>query len=96
LRKLLAGARFLSGFSSEVLINHENGVWAAGSGGSIAVSVDAGQHWQKKHENPGDGLLLVLGFVSDKFGFAPGTGTHLLLTEDGGETWKDSIPITPY
>jgi hypothetical protein len=81
------------GFSPEVLINHENGMWAVGSGGSIAVSVDAGQHWEKKHENSGDGLLLVLGFVGDKFGFAAGTGTHLLLTEDGGETWKNSIVV---
>ncbi len=34
--------------------------------------------------------MLVLGFVGDKFGFAAGTGTHLLLTEDGDETWKNS------
>src|ERR1700751_4016926 len=50
-------------FSSQVLLNHKNEMWAAGSEGRIAVSVDAGQHWQKKHEDPRDGLLLVLGFV---------------------------------
>lgn len=81
------------GFSSEVLLNHEQGMWAAGSGGSIALSVDAGQHWQKKHEDPGEGLLLVLGFANDKFGFAAGTGTHLLLTEDGGEIWRSGIEV---
>jgi hypothetical protein len=81
------------GFSSEVLLNHGQGMWAAGSGGSIALSVDGGQHWQKKHEDPGEGLLLVLGFVGDKFGFAAGTGTHLMLTEDGGENWKSTIEV---
>jgi photosystem II stability/assembly factor-like uncharacterized protein len=81
------------GFDSQVLLNHKNGMWAAGSGGSIAVSVDAGQHWQKKHEESRDGLLLAVGFVGDKFGYAAGTGTHLLVTEDEGETWKASFEV---
>ena len=81
------------GFSTEVLLNHAQGMWAAGSGGSIAVSVDGGLHWQKKHENASDGLLLSLAFVNDKFGVAAGTGAHLLSTEDGGETWSSSIAV---
>jgi hypothetical protein len=81
------------GFSSEVLLNHDQGMWAAGSGGSVALSSDGGQHWQKKHEDPGEGLLLVLGFVGDKFGYAGGTGANLLFTADGGETWKSATPV---
>lgn len=91
------------GFSSEVLLHHDHlhhdylhhdeGMWAAGSGGSIALSVDAGQHWQKKHEDPSDGLLLTAGFVGEKFGFAAGTGKHVLTTVDGGETWTASVDV---
>jgi hypothetical protein len=66
---------------------------AAGSGGSIALCVDDGQHWQKRHKYPGEGKLLVLGFVIDKFGSAAGRGKHLLLTDDRGETRKDSIEV---
>jgi hypothetical protein len=66
-------------------------MWAAGSGGTIAVSTDAGEHWQKQHEDPSDGLLLSLAFVNDKFGYAGGTGAHVLFTKDGGETWTEAI-----
>lgn len=81
------------GFSSEVLLQHEGGMWAAGSGGSIALSVDAGQHWQRKHEDPADGLLLTAGFTGSRFGFAAGTGKHVLTTVDGGDTWAASIDV---
>jgi hypothetical protein len=63
-------------------------MWAAGSGESIAVSTDAGQHWQRKHQDPKGALLLVLNFVDDKFGYAAGTGGKVLFTQDGGETWS--------
>jgi hypothetical protein len=62
-------------------------MWAAGSGESIAVSTDAGQHWQIKHQDPKGALLLVLNFVDDKFGYAAGTGGKVLFTQDGGESW---------
>src|SRR5271170_6391120 len=81
------------GFSPEVLLNHGQGMWAAGGGGSISLSVDGGQHWQKKHEDASDGLLLDLAFANEKFGVAAGTGKHLLLTDDGGETWKSFVAV---
>ncbi len=62
-------------------------MWAAGGGESIAVSSDAGEHWQYKHKDPKGALLLELRFVDRKFGYAAGTGGTVLFTEDGGETW---------
>ncbi len=79
------------GFSPEALLNHGDTMWAAGTSGSIASSVDGGQHWKLRHSDNKDGLLLVLGFNSDHFGFAAGTGKRILLTEDGGETWKNVV-----
>ena len=81
------------GFSAEVLLSRGNAMWAAGSGETIAVSTDGGQHWQKKHEDPNGGLLLTFAFVNEKFGYAAGTGPRLLMTEDGGETWSARMPV---
>jgi hypothetical protein len=81
------------GFSAEVLLSHSNVMWAAGSAETIAVSIDGGQHWQKKHEDPNGGLLLTFAFVNEKFGYAAGTGTRLLMTDDGGETWTARMPV---
>jgi hypothetical protein len=76
------------GFPAQVLLGRGTAMWAAGSGESIAVSTDAGQHWQRKHQDPKGALLLVLNFVDDKFGYAAGTGGKVLFTQDGGETWS--------
>jgi hypothetical protein len=72
-------------------------LWICGIDESVAVSSDAGEHWQVKHETTNGGVLLNIGFANDKFGYAAGTGGRFLITEDGGETWsphsagKDSI-----
>jgi hypothetical protein len=76
------------GFPAQVLLGRGTEMWTAGRGESIAVSTDAGQHWQFKHQDPKGALLLVLNFVDDKFGYAAGTGGKVLFTEDGGETWS--------
>ncbi|MGD0829705.1 MAG: hypothetical protein ABR907_02095 [Terracidiphilus sp.] len=76
------------GFSVQVLLGRGTAIWAAGSGESIAVSKDAGQHWQRKHQDPKGALLLALNFVDDKFGYAAGTRGKVLFTQDGGETWS--------
>jgi hypothetical protein len=76
------------GFSPQVLRYHENAMWAAGEGGSIAVSTDGGEHWIQKHADSADGTLLALNFTNAKFGYAAGTGAHLLMTSDGGKTWS--------
>lgn len=81
------------GFSAEVLVHHGKGMWAAGSENSIAFSNDRGRHWQIKHTEPGGGLLLAFGFVGESFGYAAGTGSHLLLTTDAGETWTSAVTV---
>ena len=53
----------------------------------IASSSDGGGHWQIKHLTPDGNLLLSIGFVNEKFGYAAGTNGLILTSEDGGETW---------
>ena len=52
------------------------------------MSSDAGEHWQVKHRISDGAMRLNIGFSSDKFGYAAGTGGILLTTEDGGDTWS--------
>ena len=72
-------------------------LWICGTDESVAVSSDAGEHWQVKHKATDGAVLLNIGFANDKFGYAAGTGGLFLTTEDGGETWfphsagKDAI-----
>lgn len=81
-------------FSPEVLLSRDgHQMWTAGSTETIALSTDGGRHWIKKHDNPAGGLLLTLGMVNEKFGYAAGTGSHVLLTEDGGESWNALVPV---
>jgi hypothetical protein len=75
------------GFTAQALLSHNNAMWAAGSGESIAASTDAGQHWVRKHENSSGALLLSFAFVTGKFGYAAGTGGTVIFTKDGGESW---------
>ena len=75
------------GFSVQTLLGRGPAMWAAGNAESIAVSTDAGRHWQFKHHDAKGSLLLVLNFVDARFGYAAGTGGRVLFTEDGGETW---------
>lgn len=62
--------------------------WAFGSDEGIASSTD-GKSWQSQHGagTHGSSLLLGLEFPSAKFGFAYGTGGHVLFTSDSGQTW---------
>lgn len=79
------------GFTPQTLLGHHDTMWATGSGGNIASSSDGGKTWILKHADSRDGLLLVLNFTTDKFGYAAGTGKRILLTEDGGESWNKVI-----
>ncbi len=63
-------------------------LWVCGTDEAIAVSSDAGEHWQVKHETSDGAVLLNIGFANDKFGYVAGTGGVFLTTEDGGETWS--------
>lgn len=79
------------GFTPQILLSHRDTMWAAGSGGSIASSSDGGKTWVLKHSDARDGLLLILSFTTDKFGYAAGTGKRILFTEDGGESWNKVV-----
>jgi hypothetical protein len=78
-----------SGLPFRVLNVAGNGssLWACGTDEAIAVSSDAGAHWQLRHQTLDGNLLLNMEFASEKFGYAAGTGGLLLTTEDGGQTW---------
>ncbi len=88
LAQVPAGWKIVSpGFGAESLLSHDNAMWAVGSAETVAESTDAGQHWVKKHENRDGELLLAFAFVTEKFGYAAGTGGTVVFTEDGGESW---------
>jgi hypothetical protein len=55
-------------------------LWASGTDEAIAVSPDAGAHWQLKHQTQDGNLLLNIQFANDRFGYAAGTG-GLILTQ---------------
>jgi hypothetical protein len=78
------------GFSFRVLDATSNGslLWVCGTDETVAVSTDAGEHWQVKHAKQGGAVLLNIDFANEKFGYAAGTGGLFLITEDGGETWS--------
>jgi photosystem II stability/assembly factor-like uncharacterized protein len=63
-------------------------LWVCGTDESIAMSSDGGEHWVMKHQRSDGAVLLNIGFVNEKFGYAAGTGGSVFLTEDGGETWS--------
>lgn len=62
-------------------------LWVCGVREMIAKSGDGGVTWQVKHLNVNGQVLLRVGFVAEKAGYAAGTGGIVLWTEDGGETW---------
>ncbi len=65
-------------------------LWVCGADEMIAKSEDAGQTWQVKHEKVDGEVLLHVGFVGEKTGYAAGTNGLLLWTKDDGETWTSS------
>jgi hypothetical protein len=70
-------------------IVEENGtLWVCGADELIAASADGGKTWTAKHSSQNGGLLLMVGFANEQFGYAAGTGGHILITRDGGNTWS--------
>ena len=63
-------------------------LWVCGIGEAIAVSSDEGAHWQVKHRAVDGSALLNISFANSSFGYATGTLGLFLITEDGGETWR--------
>jgi len=75
------------GFRTVHITSSRTGLWVCGVGEGIASSED-GQHWQIKHHVDGGALLLGIGFTSDTFGYAFGTGGTVVTTTDSGATWS--------
>ena len=75
------------GFRAIGINSTSSAFWVCGPGESIASSDDGLQWSMKNHLDRGGALLLGIGFSSDKFGYAYGTGGTILTTEDGGATW---------
>ena len=63
-------------------------LWVCGADEMIAKSNDGGQNWEVKHETIGGSVLLSLGFANEQVGWATGSAGILLLTQDGGTSWK--------
>jgi hypothetical protein len=75
------------GFRAIGITSTPSAFWVCGPGESIASSIDGTQWTIEHHLDRGGALLLGIGFSSDKFGYAYGTGGTILTTEDGGATW---------
>ncbi len=65
--------------------------WVCGTNEGVASSPD-GVTWTMRHAGTSavSATLLGIGFTSDHFGFAYGTGGVLLTTTDGGASWTES------
>jgi len=63
-------------------------LWICGSDSGIASSSDGGVHWEVRNHEAETAKLLSIGFADSKLGYAGGEGGLLLLTVDGGASWK--------
>lgn len=70
------------------IVENNGSMWVCGADELIAVSADGGKTWTTKHTVKNGGLLLSLGFADKQFGYAAGTGSTMLITKDGGDTWN--------
>lgn len=67
--------------------------WAAGHGGVILHTSDAGASWEILRESrPDNQPLFAIQFLSTQEGFACGAFGTLLKTIDGGRTWQSLSP----
>ena len=64
-----------------------NTMWVCGADEMIAKSSNGGKTWTATHSAT-SGLLLSMGFATEQFGYAAGTGNKILVTKDGGKTWS--------
>jgi photosystem II stability/assembly factor-like uncharacterized protein len=60
--------------------------WVCGADEMIARSDDA-QTWHLNHQTIDGEVLLTIGFLDKRTGYAAGTNGTILWTKDGGETW---------
>lgn len=71
--------------------------WAAGHGGAILATSDAGETWTvQRIDTQTDQPLFSIYFKSPETGYAVGLWSLYLKTEDGGKTWNQvSLPPSP-
>lgn len=75
------------GFRALNIVPKGETLWLCGAGERIASSPD-GKNWQIRHSaSTGGAMLLGIGFTSETFGFAYGSGGVVLTTENGGGSW---------
>jgi photosystem II stability/assembly factor-like uncharacterized protein len=72
-----------------------NGIlWISGTDESIGCSRDGGTTWELKHRKADGDVLVDLGWVNAKSGYAAGTRGIFLWTTDGGKTWTPRAGTT--
>jgi hypothetical protein len=80
-------------FEAKAISRSGNAFWICGANSSIAMSADGGASWQIKNSKPSGATLLSIRWRDEKLGAAGGTGGTVLLSMDGGGTWKQ-VPTT--
>jgi len=80
-------------FDATGIARNGDSFWVCGAKASIASSVDGGNHWLLRTSKEGGGTLLSIRWLDEKVGAAGGTGGLILLSTDGGESWKQ-IPTS--
>lgn len=90
-------------YNDVVFVDAENG-WAVGSGGRIVHTFDGGATWYKQRSGTTADLSQVrfvdprhgwaIGVVPDPNGSSTPSGSRVLRTTDGGDTW-DEVPGIP-
>ena len=61
--------------------------WVVGSGAKIAVSADRGVSWTVTDLQE-DAQFTAVQFVDERHGFVLGEFGHVVVTDDGGESWR--------
>lgn len=69
-----------------------NDLWAAGHDTTILHSDDGGRNWTLQHYDPDRRQpIMDLHFVDADLGYAIGAYGLMMFTEDGGETWDETV-----
>jgi hypothetical protein len=80
-------------FDVRAITRNGNTLFVCGAELGIAASTDGGINWSVLNRRADGVTLLSMGWTNERFGFVGGTGGAVLITEDGGATWKD-LPRT--
>jgi photosystem II stability/assembly factor-like uncharacterized protein len=63
-----------------------------GNDAMLAFSQDRGKTWMPV-PTQGGAMLTSVVLVNDSLGYVGGTGGHIMVTKDGGKTWKKETPL---